>query len=158
TYLPSADAPDVADPPVVASGTITFGSVNNFSKVTPQVLQTWARILARVNGSRLIILADPIPELLTRVREAFATDGVSADRCEVRARLLRLQYLGLINGLDIALDPFPFNGHTTTCDCLWQGVPVVSLAGRTYVSRFGSSALNTLGLSELIATSVEEYI
>ena len=70
----------------------------------------------------------------------------------------RPEYLELIEQVDIALDPFPFNGHTTTCDALWQGVPVVTLAGHNYVSRFGSSALVSLGLEELIANSTEEYV
>ena len=70
----------------------------------------------------------------------------------------RRDYLELISNCDIALDPFPFNGHTTTCDCLWQGVPVVTFSGDDYRSRFGGSGLKTLGLEELIATSVDGYV
>jgi predicted O-linked N-acetylglucosamine transferase (SPINDLY family) len=71
--------------------------------------------------------------------------------------LSRAEYLARINQVDLALDPFPFNGHTTTCDCLWQGVPVVTLSGTTYRSRFGGSGLATLGLNDWIATSAEQY-
>ncbi len=73
-------------------------------------------------------------------------------------RRTRDKYLELINQTDIALDPFPFNGHTTTCDALWQGVPVVSLAGGTYAQRFGSSAHVSLGLEDLVAGSPEQYV
>lgn len=84
--------------------------------------------------------------------------GVSVDRVELVPRRPVRQYLELIAQVDLALDTFPFNGHTTTCDCLWQGVPVVALAGNSYVSRFGSSGLATLGLDRLVADSVEQYI
>ncbi len=97
-------------------------------------------------------------EALTQsLRAAFAAHGIEAGRLDLERRVPRPQYLQLISSVDVALDPFPFNGHTTTCDCLWQGVPVVSLSGETYVSRFGGSALHTLGLDELIARDVGQY-
>jgi predicted O-linked N-acetylglucosamine transferase (SPINDLY family) len=83
---------------------------------------------------------------------------VSPDRVELVQRRPHRQYLELISQVDIALDAFPFNGHTTTCDCLWQGVPVVALTGDSYVSRFGSSGLMSLGLDQLVVDSVEQYI
>jgi protein O-GlcNAc transferase len=80
------------------------------------------------------------------------------ERLELVNRLPRPKYLELIARLDIALDPFPFNGHTTTCDSLWQGVPVLTLSGKTYVTRFGGSGHALLGLTELITHSREEYV
>ncbi len=157
-YLPSADAPEVGPLPAAASGHVTFGSVNNFTKITPEVLAAWAEIVRRTAGSRLMIRADMTASLQARLVEFFAGEGIEPERLEFAHRLPRRQYLELISRLDIALDPFPFNGHTTTCDCLWQGVPVVTLSGETYVSRFGGSGLATLGLEELIARTREQYV
>jgi predicted O-linked N-acetylglucosamine transferase (SPINDLY family) len=111
-----------------------------------------------VPGSRLVIRADITDSLRKRLLEMFAGWGIGDERLELANRVPRPMYLELIKRLDIALDPFPFNGHTTTCDSLWQGVPVITLSGKTYVSRFGGSGLKTLGLDELIATSREQYL
>jgi protein O-GlcNAc transferase len=157
-YQPSANAPAVVPLPATTRGYVTFGSFNNFAKVTPQVLAAWAEILARVPDSRLIILADAVPSLLAYMAQSFAEGGIAADRVEVAARRPRSDYLELINGVDIALDPFPFQGHTTTCDALWQGLPVVTLAGQTYAQRFGSSTLMTLGLNDLVTPTIEAYV
>ena len=157
-YQPSTYAPPESSPPAEANGYVTFGSVNAFTKITPQVLETWSEILRGVPNSRLVIRADMTPSLQARLRETFARQGIEAERLELVNRLPRPEYLKLIARLDVALDPFPFNGHTTTCDCLWQGVPVITLSGETYVSRFGGSALATLGLTELIAGTREEYV
>ena len=157
-YKPSDYAPPVGTLPAEKNGYITFGSVNAFCKITQHVLDAWAGILRRVADSHLMIRADMTESLRTRLRETFAQQGIAADRLELVNRLPRPKYLELIARVDVALDPFPFNGHTTTCDCLWQGVPVVTLSGDTYVSRFGGSGLVTLGLNELITQSVPEYI
>jgi protein O-GlcNAc transferase len=156
-YRPSPDAPEVGELPAAAAGHVTFGSVNAFNKITPDVLKAWAEILLRVPNSRLIIRGDMTESLQRRLLETFAGHGVGAERMELVNRLPRPLYLELIKRMDIALDPFPFNGHTTTCDCLWQGVPVVTLSGQTYAQRFGGSGLKTLGLDELIADTRERY-
>lgn len=157
-YRPSPDAPDVGPLPAQAAGHVTFGSVNAFNKVTPEVLHTWGEILLRVPNSRLIIRADMTESLRGRLLDAFAQQGIDSERLELVNRLPRLLYLELIKRMDVALDPFPFNGHTTTCDCLWQGVPVITLSGDRYASRFGGSGLKTLGLDELITDSRAAYI
>jgi predicted O-linked N-acetylglucosamine transferase (SPINDLY family) len=157
-YRPSPNAPEVGDLPAAQAGHVTFGSVNAFNKVTPEVLETWAELLLRVPNSRLIIRADMTDSLRARLLETFAARGIGGERLELINRLPRPLYLELIKRMDIALDPFPFNGHTTTCDCIWQGVPVVTLSGTTYVSRFGGSGLRTLGLEELVADSREKYL
>jgi predicted O-linked N-acetylglucosamine transferase (SPINDLY family) len=157
-YLPSSDAPPLTPPPATVNGYVTFGSINNYAKVTPQVLATWAEILVRIPDSRLLVRADMTESLQQHLRATFATHGISAERLELVDSLPHRQFLELINRLDVALDPFPFNGHTTTSDCLWQGVPVVTLSGNTYVSRFGGSGLATLGVGELIAATRDEYI
>lgn len=157
-YQPSAAAPPVGALPAVGNGYVTFGSFNHFAKVTPHVLDAWARLLAKVPGARLIILSHGSPWLSQHISDVFAEQGVDPSRVELAQRRPYKQYLELISQVDISLDTFPFNGHTTTFDCLWQGVPVVALAGDSYVSRFGSSGLITLGLERLVAGSVEQYL
>ncbi|MBI3839901.1 MAG: tetratricopeptide repeat protein [Planctomycetia bacterium] len=157
-YLPSGDAPPVVAAPCVDQGYITFGSLNNIAKLTPDVLATWAKILAAVPGSRLILLGDMTDSLQRYLAERFAAGGIASNRLELANRRPRNEYLELIQRVDVAFDPFPFNGHTTTCDCLWQGVPVVTLSGQTYASRFGGSGLATLGLANLIAGTRDEYV
>ncbi len=157
-YLPSRDAPSVNSLPALANGYVTFGSINNFNKITLEVLKTWADILSSVPQSRLLLRADMTKSLRQYLRQTFEGHGIGAERLELVNRLPRIEYLDLIRRVDIALDPFPFNGHTTTCDCLWQGVPVVTLSGNAYASRFGGSGLQTLGLGELIARTPEQYV
>jgi predicted O-linked N-acetylglucosamine transferase (SPINDLY family) len=157
-YRPAAYAPAVTPLPAIVSGAVTFGSFNSVAKVTPQVLRAWAEILLRVPNSRLLLLAPLTDWLRGYVNESFERNGVNKTRIELCQRRSPRDYLELVNRADLALDPFPFNGHTTTCDALWQGVPVVSLAGSAYASRFGSSALVTLGLDDLVATKLEDYV
>lgn len=158
TYLAPVEAAPVDSMPATRNGFVTFGSFNNFAKVTPGVLGTWAQVLARVDGSRLILLANVSTSLRRRVMDSFERAGVSGDRVELTNRQPYEEYLRLIQSADIVLDPFPFNGHTTTCDALWMGVPVIMLAGRTYASRFGGSALVNLELDDMIAATPTEYV
>ncbi len=157
-YQPSANAPPVNLLPALANGYVTFGSFNSFAKITPEVLSVWAKLLLAAPQSRLVLLAPLTERLREDVTSRFERDGVSAQRVELCDRRAHHEYLELIGRVDIALDPFPFNGHTTTCDALWQGVPVVMLTGQTYASRFGSSALESLGLTELVADTREKYV
>jgi protein O-GlcNAc transferase len=157
-YEPAADAPDVVPPPSVgAGGMITFGCLNNFGKVAPVTLDTWAELLQRVGRSRLLLFA---PEGSHRdlARQHLAQMGVDPHRLQfVPLRQLN-QYLLQYNQIDIALDPFPYPGGTTTCDALWMGVPVVSMTGKTAVSRAGLSILSNVGLPELVAGTTEQYL
>ncbi len=156
-YQP-APAPDVSPSPAIANGWVTFGSFNNYAKVTPRVVDAWLEILSRVPRSRIIVLAYS-PGYLERHWHALAErKGISADRIELVNRRPREDYLRLIERTDIALDPFPANGHTTTCDAIWMGVPIVMLEGRVYISRYGGTALAHVGLEDLIGKSVDEYI
>jgi protein O-GlcNAc transferase len=157
-YQSSADAPAVSSLPALANGFVTFGSFNSFAKVTPEVLSVWATILLAVPQSHLVLLAPLTERLRERVSSSFERRGVSAERLELCDRQSHKEFLELIERVDIALDPFPFNGHTTTCDALWQGVPVVMVAGQTYASRFGSSALVNLGLNDLVGNTHEQYV
>ncbi len=157
-YRPSDDAPAVDPSPAATTGQVTFGSFNNYPKVTPRVIDAWMTILARVPGSRLLVLAGQgryVEEAWHRVADER---GVARDRIELCDKRSRPDYLRLQQRADIALDPFPFNGHTTTCDSVWMGLPVVMLAGQTYPTRFGGSVLRNVGLEHCIARSVDQYI
>jgi predicted O-linked N-acetylglucosamine transferase (SPINDLY family) len=156
-YRP-ADDPPVTELPAHLAGHVTFGSFNNYFKITPQVLDAWMNILVRVPRSRLLVLAYTggyVEQNLTRLA---GKHDIAPGRIEVCNKRPRAEFAQLIARADVALDPFPFNGHTTTCDSLWLGVPVVMLEGNTYASRFGSSALANVGLEELIARTCEQYV
>ena len=143
--------------PAQAHGHITFGCLNNFCKVNEQVLRLWAQVLKTVDRSRLMLLCpegshrQPLLDLLQR-------EGISPDRIELLAFRPRPQYLELYHRIDVGLDTFPYNGHTTSLDSFWMGVPVVTLVGQTVVGRAGLSQLTNLGLTELIAQTPEQYI
>jgi protein O-GlcNAc transferase len=157
-YRPADYAPPPAPPPVETNGVVTFGFVNHLAKLGPPMVEATARILQRVAGSRLRVLAHPSPAFRDGLRRRFAAYGVDPMRIDLLLRGPRAAYLALFSQIDIALDPFPFAGHTTTCDGLWQGVPAVTLAGTTYAGRMGVSVLANLGLPELIAASPDDYV
>jgi predicted O-linked N-acetylglucosamine transferase (SPINDLY family) len=152
------DAPAVTPLPALESGYVTFGSFNNFAKVMPEALDAWLKILARVPNSRLLCLAYRGGYLERHLHDLTAERGIDPARIELCDKRFRQDYLMLVQRADIALDPFPFNGHTTTCDAIWMGVPVVMLEGNSYASRFGGSVLANVGLEKLITRSVEDYI
>ncbi len=157
-YRAVGDCSEIMPPPVLASGRVTFGSLNNLSKVTDRVLELWAKILQAVPGSRLIVMQCGEGGQSERVRRVLVAAGVEPDRVQTVGKTTRENYLQHLSSIDIALDPFPYNGGVTTCDALWMGLPVVTLAGKSYVSRQGVSLLSNVGLQELIARTPEEYI
>ncbi len=156
-YGCAGPTPEPSPPPSDRAGYVTFGCLNNFAKVSPGSLDLWAEILNAVPRSRMIIHSYPGSHL-DGVRQRFAASGVSADRLEFVAKLPWTQYVQTYGRIDIALDPFPYGGGITTCDALWMGVPVVSLAGQTAVGRGGKSILSNLGLPELVARRPKQYV
>ena len=155
------DAPPVGPLPAETVGSICFGTFNNFAKASPAIMDLWAAILIAMPSSRLIIKSRGLGEksLHERIHQHFASRGVPADRLEIRGHEPNvISHLAAYNQMDIALDTFPYHGTTTTCEAIWMGVPVVTLAGQTHVSRVGVSLLSTVGLPELIAQSAEEYV
>jgi predicted O-linked N-acetylglucosamine transferase (SPINDLY family) len=156
-YRPDDDSPDVNDLPALAAGHLTFACLNKLIKVTPQMASLWARVLDAVPGSRLMVLAGK-GQGEPAAFELFARAGIARDRVDLVGRLPREDYLRLYHRIDIALDTFPYNGHTTTCDALWMGVPTVTLAGQTHVARAGLDVLTTAGLSQLVTTSEVDYL
>ena len=157
-YRPSDDAPPISPLPALTAGHVTFGSFNHIAKVMPRVIAAWFAILARVPRSRLRVLANRGGYAERHFHELAASHGIDSARIDVCDKRPRLDYLRLIQQADIALDPFPFNGHTTTCDSIWMGVPVVMLEGHSYASRFGGSVLANVGLERLISQSPEQYV
>lgn len=163
-YRPLPDMPAVSPAPTLTKGHITFGSFNRYAKNGARVLEAWAQILRRVPNSRLLIC---VPEGGVRQRMAhfFADRGVDPQRIQAFAKVDHHTFWALHGEVDIALDPFPFGGGTTTCETLWLGVPVVTCTGMAggdftprFSSRMGYAFLNNLGLAELAAPSVAEYI
>lgn len=157
-YTGPVPTPPVNESPALASGTVTFASLNHISKLTPEAFETWARILLAVPNSRLVTLAYQGGKLERTVRDIMAKAGVDDRRISLVDKRPRFHYLRLHHSLDIALDTFPFNGHTTVCDALWMGVPSIMMQGETYASRFGGSTLVNVGLADLIARDKDEYV
>ena len=136
---------------------VTFGCLNNFCKVSEAVLEVWSRILLAVPRSRLMLHA-PAGSARELVRSFMAARGVAADRCRFVDLLPFDRYLQTYHEMDIGLDTFPYAVGTTTCDALYMGVPVVTLAGRTGVGRSGVSLLSQLDLGKCVAETMEEYV
>jgi predicted O-linked N-acetylglucosamine transferase (SPINDLY family) len=159
SYLPpdENEAPPVGELPARENGFVTFGCLNQFAKVTGPALELWIRILKAVPTARLLIQAHP-GGYLDPVRARFEREGITGDRLVFAANLPRHQYFQRYGTLDLSLDPFPYNGHTSTLDSLWMGVPVITLAGRTGMGRGGVSLLSNAGLPEFIARRPEEYV
>ncbi len=159
-YQPHENSPDVIDhPPFEDNGHITFGCFNNFVKVRDPVLSAWAKILEKVPNSKLLLEIEGIeePRALQALEERLKRLGIDRDRVILEPRKRSNQFV-LYNKIDIALDPFPATGGTTSMDTLWMGVPFVTLAGGHFGSRMGVSILSNVGLPELIANNVEEYV
>ena len=160
-YLPPQSSPAVGALPLLAAGRVTFGSFNNLAKVTPEVIALWARVLLTVPGSRLLMKCPPLgdAELCARILELFRGEGVAPERIELHpGNPSPAEHLAQYGRVDIALDTYPYNGTTTSCEALWMGVPVVSLAGTRHASRTGVSILTNCGLAHLVAQSADEYL
>jgi predicted O-linked N-acetylglucosamine transferase (SPINDLY family) len=149
--------PQVGPLPAIRNGYVTFGCLNNFCKMNQDVLNLWGRVLAAVEGSRILVMAVP-GECRRRVLEAMARAGVAPERVEFVIYQPRRSYLALFNKIDLALDTFPYNGHTASLDAMWMGVPVITRVGRTVVGRAGLSQLTNLGLRELAAADDAQFI
>jgi predicted O-linked N-acetylglucosamine transferase (SPINDLY family) len=160
-YKPPADAPPVVPPPGSANGHITFGSFNNLSKMNSAVIAAWAEILTRLPGAHLILKNKSLRDEPTCARyiEFFAERGVAPERVKLVGWLpASTDHLALYSQIDIALDTFPYNGTTTTCEALWMGVPVIALAGNRHAGLVGASLLTQIGLSDLLAQAPGDYV
>jgi predicted O-linked N-acetylglucosamine transferase (SPINDLY family) len=157
-YCPPVDAPHIGELPAARDGRVTFGSMNALSKISAPVIQLWGRILTALPDARLLLVAVPGGRTRERIARLFAAEGVVSTRLEMHDRLPQREFLDMHNRIDIALDPFPFSGTTTTCQSLWMGAPVITLAGRVHAARVTTGMLTSIGLAELVANGDDEYV
>lgn len=160
-YIPSPEAGPICPTPALSNGFITFGSFNNLAKITPKVLQVWARILCAVPNSRLVVKCKPF--CCDSVRQKFLTTLEQLGLEPLRVDLLPLillnhDHMQAYSLMDISLDTFPYAGTTTTCESLYMGVPCVTMVGSVHAHNVGVSLLGTVGLGNLIAKNEDEYV
>jgi protein O-GlcNAc transferase len=156
-YVPPSAATEVGSLPAASAGHVTFASLNRLSKITPRMFDAWIDVVTATPRSRLMLHADS-GRHLDRLTARWRERGLDSDRLEIIGRMPLPEYFQIHHRIDIALDPFPHNGGTTSRDALYMGVPVITLAGPQPISRIGLSALATIGLAELAADSLPRYI
>jgi predicted O-linked N-acetylglucosamine transferase (SPINDLY family) len=159
-FRPPANAGPITPLPAAQSGALTFGSVHNFAKLNDEVLDLWARVLEAVPSSRLLIYRHTLtPPMQERLVDLFARRRIGPERMELRRATDHQQtFFGGYALMDILLDTFPFCGHTTTCESLWMGVPVLTLYGDRRAGRMSASVLTQLGLEDWIARTPEQFV
>ena len=161
-YTPLSGAPpENPEPPCVRNGFVTFGSFNNIQKMHPGIAEAWSRLVLAVPGSKLLLKDSRLREPSRRqeLQEMFERAGLARERLEFLERTEdSVEHLRLYDGLDVALDPFPYNGTTTICEATHQGVPTVTLRGDRHAARVGASLLTAIGEPGLIADDVPSYI
>lgn len=159
-YAPPDYAPPPMPPPILRNGFPTFGSFNRLAKLAEPVVDLWARLLDVVPHSRLLLKSAAFNHPATRKTFAtrFAQRGITADRLDLRGSSLHSQMLAEYADVDIALDPFPYNGGLTTCEALWMGVPVVALLGDSMISRQSAALLMSADRAEWVARTADEWL
>jgi len=140
---------------------ITFGCFNVLSKITPEVISVWAQILNKIEGSRMLLKSQHFSD--TQVKRKyqilFQRNGIDPERIDFTSWVeSRREHLEMYNRIDLALDTFPYNGTTTTCEALWMGVPVLTIEGESHVSRVSSSILSRLSLDDLAVDNIDAYV
>lgn len=159
-YRPFDSGPPVRWPPAGATHATTFACFNNLYKVNDHVIDVWSRILREIPDAILVIKSQSfrIEDARRRIIDKFAQHGVRPSQLRLPDKLTYSEHLDLYANMDVLLDPFPYNGTTTTCETLWMGSPVITLAGDRHSSRVGVSILKTVGLEELIASDDDDYV
>uniref|UniRef100_A0A7N0RFV8 protein O-GlcNAc transferase n=1 Tax=Kalanchoe fedtschenkoi TaxID=63787 RepID=A0A7N0RFV8_KALFE len=160
-YIPSPEAGPVSPAPALSNGFVTFGSFNNLAKITPKVLEIWAKILRAVPNSRLVVKCKPF--CCDSIRQRFLTTLEQLGLESLRVDLLPLillnhDHMQAYSLMDISLDTFPYAGTTTTCESLYMGVPCITMAGSVHAHNVGVSLLNNVGLGYLVAKNEDEYV
>lgn len=161
SYQPSTNVEEAMAPPSERTGFITFGSFNNPAKLSDHTMALWAKILKRLPSSRILLKGRAFkdPETCVHHLKRFAKLGVDACRVDLEGLVAsQADHLRAYGRMDIALDTMPYNGTTTTCEALWMGVPVVTMAGDHHAARVSTSILAHLGLPELIAKGQDDYV
>jgi predicted O-linked N-acetylglucosamine transferase (SPINDLY family) len=159
-FDPGANAPSVSPSPAVRNGYVTFGSLHTLLRLNRNVLETWGRILNAVPNSRMVIYRDTLRgKVRNEIIRAFRSQGISPDRLDLQNEKPKDgNYLNVYHNIDISLDTFPWSGHTTSCQSLWMGLPVITLNGARHAGRMVSSVLHQIGMEKLVAQSPEEYV
>jgi len=156
-FLPEINAPPISELPALANGYITFGSFNRASKLRPDVIALWSRLLRATPDSRMLIGGMPPSGQYENIVECFARERIARERLEFHQRCGVDEYLALHHRVDICLDAFPYSGGTTTAHALWMGVPTLSLAGHTPAGRYGATILGHAKLSQYLATDAYDF-
>ncbi len=159
-FDPPEYSPPVLPLPAFTNGHVTFGCFNLLTKISPEVVNVWSTILHGIAGSRLILKTKEFNSVETRRRyeDFFSRRGIAPDRLDLLGGTSHREHLDHYNRVDIALDPFPFSGSTTTLESLWMGVPVITMPGETFASRHSLSFLSTVGLTGTIADTPDRYV
>ena len=157
-YLPFGGLPAVSEAPCLKNGYVTFGSFNNFTKITDTVMRAWGKLLQQVPQSRLLLKAELFDTVDGKKRASARLSAAGVDISRVEFCGFTKEYMAEYGDVDIALDTFPYPGGGTTLDALYMGVPVVTLCGNDHGERFGMSILKNLGLAEFVTDSIEQYI
>lgn len=157
-YLPPAIAPETNALPALTGTPFTFASLNNLAKISDEVLTLWSRILQQTPGSRLMLANTESPLVRKRIMDLFAAQGIAPERLILHPRMKLVDYLTLHHEIDLSLDPFPYNGGTTTRHSLYMGVPVVTLEGKTTWSRVGCGLMRRYDLGQFVAATPEQYV
>ncbi len=157
-FAPDPAAPPINDLPALTSGSFVLACMNNLSKVNPAVVALWSRILSALPLAQLMLGNVTDDSVRGRLLTQFAQNGIGPDRLLLQPRVPLADYLALHQKIDLALDPFPYNGGTTTMHSLWMGVPVVTLAGDHAVSRLSAAHLLRVGLSQFVTHTPDAYL
>ncbi len=158
-FTTEAGAPEVGLLPAATAGRVTFGSLHNLAKLNDRTFDLWAELLRAVPSARLLVFRDALyGEAREWLRQAMLGRGVADDRLDLRKGHAGAGYLEVYNEIDVCLDTFPYSGHTTTCEALWMGVPVLTLTGETMVSRSSAMQLSRVGLRDFIAGTPADYV
>ena len=160
-YYPPEKIPEISALPFLKNQYITFGSFNYLGKINNHVIQSWAELLREIPESRLIIKSRPLSDISVqkKIIELFIHEGVEKERIFLIGHVhSKYQHLSLYNQVDIALDPFPYNGTTTTCEALLMGVPVLTIEGSNHAGRVSKSLLISIGLQDFIAKNQFDFI
>ncbi len=161
SYLPPAKTPGTKESPVKHKGYFTFGSFNNISKYSNKTIELWSSIIKEIPGSKLLLKAKQFRDegIKKEFTRRFSEYGVDTPNILFRPHTSSVQdHLKTYNEIDIALDPYPYNGTTTTLEALWMGVPVITRYSSIHASRVGLSILSAAGLSSLASDSDRKYI
>ena len=159
-YEPPDYAPAVGPLPALSRSHVTFSCFNNLSKVNDGTIELWSRILRRIDGSRLVLKSKQFNDdaMQSRYRAMFEAHGIAPERLDLFGHSPHAELLAMYNGIDVALDPFPYSGGLTTCEALWMGVPVVTMPGPTFAGRHSATHLCNVGLDDWVVNSPESYV